>query len=79
MSHVPRVLIQWDEEPLGMTAGDLDRAVAKDNPPIFLRDTHYADYYTNKQWRLIDTFFLREGEPEIIAHRLKKIFMDAGR
>lgn len=79
MAHVPRVLMQWDAEQLGMTAEDLDRAVRQDDPPIFLRNTHYAEYYTNKQWRLIDTFFLREGEPEIIVTRLKKIFANAGR
>jgi seryl-tRNA(Sec) selenium transferase len=79
MSHVPRVLIQWDAEQLGMTAEDLDRAVSQDDPPIFLRNIHYADYYTNQQWRLIDTFFLREGEPEIIVDRLKRIFPGAGR
>ena len=79
MSHVPRVLIQWDAGHLDMTAEDLDRAASQDDPPIFLRNVHYADYYTNKQWRLIDTFFLREGEPEIISDRLKRIFSGAGR
>jgi L-seryl-tRNA(Ser) seleniumtransferase len=73
MPHVPRVLMEWDADKLGMTAKDLDQAMAKEDPPVFLRDTHYANYYTNKEWRLIDTFYLRECETEIIIERLKRI------
>ena len=73
MAHVPRVLIEWDADKLGMTAEDLDCAMAKEDPPVFLRNAHYANYYTNKQWRLIDTFYLRECETEIIVERLKRI------
>lgn len=75
MPHVPRVLVEWDQKELGLTALDLDNAMAEDDPPIFLRDTHYYDYYTNKEWRLIDTFFLRSPEEEIIVERMKKFFI----
>jgi len=75
MPHVPRVLVEWDQKELGLTAQDLDKAMAEDDPPIFLRDTHYYDYYTNKEWRMIDTFLLRSPEEKIIAERMKKIFM----
>jgi hypothetical protein len=75
MPHVPRVLLEWDQKELGLTASDLDNAMAADDPPIFLRDTHYYDYYTNKEWRLIDTFFLRSPEEKIIAERIKKFFI----
>ena len=74
MPHVPRVLVEWDQKERGLTAQDLDIAMAEDNPPIFLRDTHYYDYYTNKEWRLIDTFFLRSPEEKIIVDRMKKFF-----
>jgi hypothetical protein len=49
--------------------------MANDDPPIFLRDTHYYDYYTNKEWRLIDTFFLRSPEEEILVERMRKFFV----
>jgi uncharacterized pyridoxal phosphate-dependent enzyme len=74
MPHVPRVLVEWDQKELGLTAQDLDKSMAEDDPPIFLRDTHYYDYYTNKEWRMIDTFFLRSPEEKIIVERMKKIF-----
>jgi D-glucosaminate-6-phosphate ammonia-lyase len=74
MPHVPRVLMEWNAEEIGITAQDLDRSLAEKDPPIFLRDVHYFSYYTNKEWRLIDTFFLRSPEEEIIVERIKKAF-----
>ena len=74
MPHVPRVLLQWNRSELGFTASDLDTAMAEDDPPIFLRNTHYYNYYTNKEWRLIDTYYLRLEEPPIIAERIKTAF-----
>jgi len=71
--HVPRVLIQWDPSKLRLTAEELDQAMAAEDPPIFLKERHYENYYTNKAWRIIDTYFLREGEPQIVAQRLKRI------
>jgi uncharacterized pyridoxal phosphate-dependent enzyme len=71
--HVPRVLIQWDPANLRLTAAELDQAMAAEDPPIFLKERHYENYYTNKAWRIIDTYFLREGEPQIVAQRLKRI------
>jgi L-seryl-tRNA(Ser) seleniumtransferase len=73
MPHVPRVLVEWDADKLGLTAKDLDKAMRDEDPPVFLRNEHYADYYTNKEWRLIDTFFLRDNEPEIVADRMRRI------
>jgi len=74
MSHVPRVLLQWNQSELGITASELDMAMAEEDPPIFLRNVHYYNYYTNKEWRLIDTYYLRPEEPPIIANRIKKVF-----
>jgi L-seryl-tRNA(Ser) seleniumtransferase len=73
MPHVPRVLLEWDSKELGLTAADVDKAMAEEDPPVFLRDVHYYNYYTNKDWRLIDTFYLRSPEEEIIAERLKRV------
>ncbi len=72
--HVPRVRLQWDGAKAGLAAAGLDEAMAREDPPVFLRNAHYFDYYTNKEWRLIDPFFLREDEAKIVAERLKKIF-----
>lgn len=74
MPHVPRVLIEWDVSELGLSAEDLDRVMASEDPPIFLRNVHYYNYYTNKEWRLIDTYYLRAPEERIVAERLKKAF-----
>jgi hypothetical protein len=74
MPHVPRVLIEWDAKEIGLTSAELDGHMAAEDPPVFLRDVHYFDYYTNKQWRLIDTFFLRPPEVEIIVERITRVF-----
>jgi len=76
MPHVPRVLMQWDAKKMGMTAEELDEAVARDDPPIFLRNVHYYNYYTDKDWRLIDTFYLRPPEKVVVAERIRRAFLD---
>lgn len=75
--HVPRVRLQWDASKLGFTAAGLDEGMAREDPPVFLRNAYYFDYHTNKDWRLIDPFFLRDDEAKIVAARLRRIF--AGR
>jgi L-seryl-tRNA(Ser) seleniumtransferase len=77
MPHVPRVLIEWDKETFGFTGEELDKMVAADEPPIFLRNTHYYNYYTDMEWRLIDTFYLRSSEEKILLERLSRIFRKA--
>lgn len=72
--HVPRVRLQWEAAKLGLTAAGLDEAMAREDPPVFLRNSQYFNYYTNKEWRLIDPFFLREDEAKIVAARLRRIF-----
>lgn len=72
--HVPRVRLRWDGAKAGLTAAGLDEAMAREDPPVFLRNSHYFDYYTDKEWRLIDPFFLREDEAQIVADKLKRVF-----
>lgn len=74
MPYVPRVRFQWDMKEIGLTADAVDKYMAKDDPPVFLRRGIYHDYYTNKAWRLIDTFYLRQGEEKIVADRIKQLF-----
>jgi len=76
MPHVPRVLMQWDAKKMGITAEKLDEAVARDDPPILLRNVHYYNYYTDKDWRLIDTFYLRPPEKVIVVERIRRAFLD---
>jgi len=76
MPHVPRVKIEWDMDIIKLKPSQLDKALANEDPPIFLRGIVYYPYYTNKAWRLLDTYYLREEEVEILIDRLKKIFKD---
>jgi seryl-tRNA(Sec) selenium transferase len=73
MPHIPRIRIQWDKKLIGLSAIDVDRLMAEEDPPISLRRQTYYDYYTNKEWRIINPFFLREGEEKIVAERLKDV------
>jgi len=68
-----RILIQWDPVKVGLTAEKLDEAMAAEDPPVFLKERHNENYSTNKAWRMIDIYFLREGEKEIIVQRLNRI------
>ena len=71
--HVPRTLLRWNAKSLGLTGKDVDKAMAAEDPPVFLRNSKYFPYFTNEEWRQIDTFYLRDGEKEIIADRLRRI------
>jgi L-seryl-tRNA(Ser) seleniumtransferase len=72
--HVPRVLMRWNMEEAGMSAEELDAAVARDDPPVYLRNVHYYDYYTDKEWRLIDVFYLRPEEERIVVDKIVEAF-----
>ncbi len=74
MPHVPRVKIEWDTNAMGFSAADLDLHMASEDPPVVLRKGIYHDYYTNKAWRLLDTFYLRAEEVLLIAKRLTEKF-----
>ena len=74
--HVPRVLMKWDSTEVGLDAVELDRAMAFEDPPVYLKERHYSDYTSSKAWRIIDTYFLRPGEEKIISERIKKIFIN---
>jgi len=75
MPHVPRILFEWDKQDYGFTSEELDRYMETEDPPVFLRNIHYHNYYTSREWRMIDTFYLRPPEEEMIVERLKKVFL----
>jgi len=56
-----------------LSGKQVDEAMAKEDPPVFLKNSVYWDYYTNREWRQIDTSCLRAGEEKIVAERMKKI------
>lgn len=76
--RVPRVLLRWDAREIGLTGKDVDEAMAREDPPVLLRNSKYFTYFTDKEWRQIDTYYLREEEAKIVAMRLKKILRDGG-
>lgn len=74
MPHVPRVKIEWDKRTMGFSGADLDAYMTKEDPPVALRNIIYFDYYTDKAWRLIDTYYLRDEEVALIIERLTRTF-----
>jgi D-glucosaminate-6-phosphate ammonia-lyase len=76
--RVPRVLLRWDAREIGLTGKDVDEAMASEDPPVFLRNSKYFTYFTDKEWRQIDTYYLREEEAKIVSMRLKKILRGGG-
>ncbi len=79
-AHVPKVYMEWDQEKIGFDAQGLDEAIAEDDPPISLRPPRLTQSYTttSRSIRLIDTYFLRDGEEKIVSERLKKVFTRRG-
>ena len=73
--HVPRVLLEWNPE-LGFTGADIDEAMAKEDPPIYLRSGKYHSYFTKMEWRQIDPYYLRDGEWQIVAQRLRRVLSE---
>jgi hypothetical protein len=71
---VPRIKIKWDEKDLGISSDNVDKYLIENDPPIHLRNRIYCNYYTNKSWRIIDTYCLRKDEAKIIVNRLREIF-----
>jgi len=73
--HVPRVRVQWNPVERKLTSEQVDAAMAEEEPPVVLRTGIYFDPLTNKASRLIDTYYLRDGEEEIVAGRLRRILL----
>ena len=73
--HVPRVRIQWNAANQKLAPEQVDKAMAEEDPPVVIRAGIYFDPLTNKASRLIDTYYLREGEEKIVAERLRRILL----
>ena len=68
--HVPRIFVEWDEEALGLTQGDVAKKMREGSPPIATLSSHYG-------FTLVSAT-LRPGEEEIVGRRLREIFEEAG-
>lgn len=64
--HVPRIYIEWDEEALGMTRGELSQKLRSESPPIATTSSSYG--FT------VISATLRPGEDEIVGARLRAAF-----
>ncbi len=73
--HVPRVRIQWNATDQKLTPEQVDKAMAEEDPPVVLRAGIYFDPFTDRASRLIDTYYLREGEEKIVAERLRRTLL----
>jgi L-seryl-tRNA(Ser) seleniumtransferase len=72
---VPRVLFEWDAASVGFDAAKLDALLAAGDPPIKLRQPRMTQGVTNSKCiRLVDLYFLRPGEPELVIERIKQAF-----
>ena len=68
--RVPRVLLEWNTEVTGFNAAELDMALKTEMPEILLKERHYADYYSNKAWRIIDTYCLNAEQDDLLVKRI---------
>ena len=68
--RVPRVLMEWDTEVTGFNAAELDMALKKEKPEILLKERHYADYYSDKAWRIIDTYCVNSEQDDLLVKRI---------
>jgi uncharacterized pyridoxal phosphate-dependent enzyme len=74
-AHVPKVYLEWDEARFGLSDKQLDNLLSEEDPPISLRQPRFLSaHITSHCIRLIETYFLKEGEETIVTDRLEKIF-----
>jgi L-seryl-tRNA(Ser) seleniumtransferase len=78
MAHVPTVRIDIEKEALGLkTVRSVYEAMEKGEPGIFIRFPRFEDPefgpFTSKASVFLFTYFLREGEEKIVAHRMREV------
>ena len=74
-NHVPHLLIDWDEQTLPLTPGQLKQQLAAGDPAIVTARVHG----TGSDGFLISVFMLQKGEDAIVGRRLKSILSAAKR
>lgn len=70
--HVPKVLVEWDAATLGITAAEFTRGLLGGDPPISVRTPRVVGVHTSKAQRILDTFFLQDGEETIVVDRVRR-------
>jgi L-seryl-tRNA(Ser) seleniumtransferase len=71
-ANVPKVLVEWDAATLGITAPDLTRVLLDGDPPISIRTPRIVGVHTSKAQRVLDTYFLQDGEETIVVNRVRE-------
>jgi L-seryl-tRNA(Ser) seleniumtransferase len=72
-NHVPHLLLTWDEKRVFVTREQVTRKLAEGDPPIQIGRVAG----TGDKGVLISVFTLQDGEDELVARRLGKIFKKA--
>jgi L-seryl-tRNA(Ser) seleniumtransferase len=72
-NHVPHLLLTWDEKRVVVTREQVTRKLAEGEPPIQIGRVAG----TGDKGVLISVFTLQDGEDELVARRLGKIFKKA--
>lgn len=67
--HVPRMYVEWDEQAVGLTRGDVAKKLREGSPHIATTSSSFG--FT------VITATLEPGEEEIVGRRLREIFQEA--
>jgi L-seryl-tRNA(Ser) seleniumtransferase len=78
MARVPNVKIDIDKAALGLdTVGKIYDAMRNGEPGIFIRSPRFEDPefgpFTNRASVFLFTYYLRDGEEEIVAKRMREV------
>ena len=76
-SHSPRLSIQWDEQKLNLTVGQMVEKLRAGDPPI--EASNMAEF--RPRWKGLGIFAnnLQPGEELIVAGRVRDILIEAAR
>jgi L-seryl-tRNA(Ser) seleniumtransferase len=80
MARVPNVRIDLDKKALELdTANSVYTAMQDGEPGVFIRFPRFEDRefgpFTSRASVFLFTFFLRDGEEELVAHRMRDVLM----
>ncbi len=80
MAHVPNVRIDLDKRALGLDTVDrIYKGMLDGEPGVFIRFPRFEDRefgpFTNRASVFLFTYFLRDGEEELVARKLRDLLM----
>lgn len=71
-NHFPHLLLEWDEQAMGMTSGELALKLRQGSPPIATGRV----YGTGTHGLLLSAFNLQPSEERIVGARIREIFQE---